>query len=52
MSLNTGSVVLHSLDQGTAMHNLSYVSSDIALSISLFQWLIFEYWFGLVTQII
>lgn len=37
MGLNTASVALHLLDQGTAMHNLSYVSSDIALNISLFQ---------------
>lgn len=53
MGLNTDSVALHSLHQGTTMHNhLSYVASDIALSISLFQWLIVEYWFGSVAQII
>lgn len=39
MGLKTTSVALHSLDHGTATHNPSYVSSDIALSISLFQWL-------------
>lgn len=50
MGLNTPSMALHSLDQGTAMHNLSYIPSDIGLHISLFQWLIFEHWFGLVAQ--